>query len=93
MWHGFQWTFALFGVVHAVYLSVDALRQKARKRLYKRSPAADRLTDWIGPLVTFHLIAVAFVFFRADSPAVGAVRALFSHLFDGWSGFARSFTM
>lgn len=89
LWHGFQWTFALFGMVHAVFLSADALTQKARKRLYKRSPAADRLTDWIGPLVTFHLIAVAFVFFRADSPAVAV--ALFSHLFDGWSGFAPEF--
>lgn len=81
LWHGFYWTFALFGVLHAVYLSVDALTQKARRRLYRQHPAADRITDWVGPIVTFHLIAVAFVLFRAGS--VSTVGAFFSHLFCG----------
>jgi alginate O-acetyltransferase complex protein AlgI len=89
LWHGFRWTFALFGIVHAIYLSVDALTQKARKRWYKNNPLANRITDWIGPVVTFHLVAVAFVFFRAGSLA--AVWALFSHLFDGIGPFAPDF--
>jgi hypothetical protein len=62
-------------------LSVDALTQKARKRWYKTHPAADRITDWLGPVVTFHLVAVAFVFFRAGS--VATVGAFARHLFDG----------
>ncbi len=81
LWHGFYLTFALFGVVHASYMSVDALTQKTRKRLYKRYAALDRLTDVLGPLVTFHLIAVAFVFFRADS--VATVESFFAHLTAG----------
>jgi D-alanyl-lipoteichoic acid acyltransferase DltB (MBOAT superfamily) len=89
VWHGFYWTFALFGVVHAVYLSLDALTQKARKRLYKAHPGLDRLTDWLGPLVTFHLIAVAFVFFRADS--LTTVGLVFTHLFDGFGPLSPAF--
>jgi D-alanyl-lipoteichoic acid acyltransferase DltB (MBOAT superfamily) len=89
LWHGFYWTFALFGIVHAIFLSADALTQKARKRLYKRHPALDRLTDWIGPIVTFHLIAIAFVFFRADG--VATVVQFFRHLFDGWETLAPGF--
>jgi alginate O-acetyltransferase complex protein AlgI len=89
LWHGFYLTFALFGVVHAIYLSVDALSQKARRRFYKAHPAADRVTDWLGPIVTFHLIAVAFVFFRADGLA--SVRSMFAHLFDGLGAFSPAF--
>jgi alginate O-acetyltransferase complex protein AlgI len=89
LWHGFYLTFALFGVVHAVYLSVDALTQKLRKRLYKQHPALDRVTDWVGPVITFHLIAVAFVFFRAGSLAT--VAAFFAHLGDGLEPLSAAF--
>jgi alginate O-acetyltransferase complex protein AlgI len=89
LWHGFYWTFALFGVVHAIYLSLDALTQKARKRFYRAHPTADRITDCVGPIITFHLIAVAFVFFRADG--VASVRLLFAHLFDGFGTFSPAF--
>ncbi len=83
LWHGFRWTFALFGIVHAIYLSVDALSQKARKRWYKNHPLANRVSDWLAPLITFHLVAVAFVFFRAGD--ISTVISLFSHLLDGLS--------
>ncbi|HLW25243.1 MAG TPA: MBOAT family O-acyltransferase [Steroidobacteraceae bacterium] len=89
LWHGFYLTFALFGVVHACYMTIDALTQKARKRLYKRHPSLDRLTDVLGPLITFHLIAVAFVFFRADS--VATVGAFFAHLTAGLEPLAPAF--
>ena len=89
LWHGLYWTFALFGVVHAIYLSVDALTQKARKRWYKTHPAADRITDWLGPGVTLHLVAVAFVFFRAGSGAT--VGAFARHLFDGMGTLSPEF--
>ena len=67
LWHGFRWTYVAFGLVHAAYLSVDALTLRARKRYYKVHPTAGRLTDWSGPIVTFHLVALAFVLFRAGS--------------------------
>ncbi|MBV9913653.1 MAG: hypothetical protein JOZ93_13805, partial [Sinobacteraceae bacterium] len=89
LWHGFYWTFALFGAVHALYLSVDALTQRARRRWYKKYPQLDRVTNWLGPLLTFHLIAVAFVFFRADS--IATVAAMFRQLLSGWGPLTPEF--
>jgi D-alanyl-lipoteichoic acid acyltransferase DltB (MBOAT superfamily) len=89
LWHGFRWTFVLFGIVHAIYLSVDALTQRPRKRFYKQHRIADRVTNWIGPVVTFHLVAVAFVFFRAGN--VATVKAFFTHLFAGLTPFSFEF--
>jgi D-alanyl-lipoteichoic acid acyltransferase DltB (MBOAT superfamily) len=89
LWHGFYWTFALFGVVHAIFLSIDALTQKYRRRWYKQYPALDRFTDWVGPVVTFHIVAAACVFFRANS--LSMVGAVFGHLFAGWDGWAPEF--
>jgi hypothetical protein len=56
-------------LVHAGYLSIDALTARARKRYYKAHPGTGRLTDWLGPVVTFHLAALAFIFFRAATVA------------------------
>ncbi len=89
LWHGFRWNFALFGAVHAVYLTVETLTQKARKRWYKRSPLANRFTDWAGPIMTFHLVAIGIVFWRADSVAM--IGRMFSHLFDGWGPLSPEF--
>jgi D-alanyl-lipoteichoic acid acyltransferase DltB (MBOAT superfamily) len=65
LWHGFRWSLLFFGALHALYLTIDALTLAARKRYYKRHPGVSRLTDWIGPVITFHLVACSFVFFRA----------------------------
>lgn len=89
LWHGFYWTFALFGVVHAIFLSIDALTQRYRRRWYKSYPFLDRVTDWVGPIVTFHIVALACVFFRASSVAV--VGAFLSNLFAGWGSTAGEF--
>jgi alginate O-acetyltransferase complex protein AlgI len=79
VWHGFRWSFALFGVVHAIYLSADALTARMRKRYYKAHPRFDTLTNWVGPVVTFHLVAIAFVFFRGAS--VNDIFYFLNHLF------------
>ena len=89
LWHGFRLHFAVFGAVHAMYLTIEALTQRSRNRWYKRSPLANRITDWMGPVVTFHLVAIGGVFFFADRMAT--VGRLFSHLFDGWSALSPEF--
>jgi alginate O-acetyltransferase complex protein AlgI len=67
LWHGLRWPYAVFGLVHAVYLAVDALTLRSRKAYYRAHPTAVRVTNWLGPVITFHLVALAFVFFRAES--------------------------
>ena len=88
-WHGFRWTYVWFGAVHAVYLSVDALTIRARKRFYKTRHLADSLMNWIGPIVTFHLVAVAFVFFRAGN--VPQALYVLAHIMTGIGSLSSEF--
>src|ERR1017187_5858472 len=81
LWHGFNAGFLIFGLIHAVYLNVDALTGRYRKRLYNAYPALDKLTNAIGPIVVYHLVALALIFFR-DGTVAGSVYTI-RHLFDG----------
>ena len=67
LWHGFTWGYLAFGVLHSLFLSVDALSARWRKAWFKKHPAWNRTGEWVGWLLTFHLMALALVFFRANS--------------------------
>jgi D-alanyl-lipoteichoic acid acyltransferase DltB (MBOAT superfamily) len=69
LWHNLSWTFLVFGVLHGIFLSIDALSAKDRSKFFKRHPAWDRAGNWAGMLLTFHLVALAMVFVRAASLA------------------------
>jgi alginate O-acetyltransferase complex protein AlgI len=57
LWHGASWTFGLWGGIHGAALSAERL---ARERF-----PGFRLPAWAAWLVTFHVVCVAWVFFRA----------------------------
>jgi alginate O-acetyltransferase complex protein AlgI len=57
LWHGASWTFALWGGIHGTALSAERF---ARERF-----PGFRLPVWAAWLVTFHVVCVAWVFFRA----------------------------
>jgi alginate O-acetyltransferase complex protein AlgI len=57
LWHGAAWTFLLWGGIHGTALSAERF---ARERL-----GGFRLPAWAAWLVTFHVVCVAWVFFRA----------------------------
>jgi alginate O-acetyltransferase complex protein AlgI len=57
LWHGAAWTFLLWGGIHGAALSAERF---ARERF-----AGFRLPAWAAWLVTFHVVCVAWVFFRA----------------------------
>ena len=57
LWHGAAWTFVLWGGIHGAALSAE---RWARERF-----AGFRLPAWAAWLVTFHVVCVAWVFFRA----------------------------
>ena len=89
LWHGFRWNYVLFGALHALYLSVDALTLSFRRRYYRRHVTANRLTNWIGPVVVFHLVAFSFVFFRAQT--LTDCLYLLSHVGDFVGGLSAEF--
>jgi len=67
LWHGAAWTFVIWGGLngffHLVSMGVAGLKQKVAPGLRLPRPVGAIL----GILVTFHLILVTWVFFRASS--------------------------
>ena len=74
LWHGASWTFVAWGGLHGIYLCVERIAGCGRQLVMTLSPAAV-----IKGVFVFFCVALAWVFFRADSfPSAGAV---FSALF------------
>ena len=67
LWHGFKWTFAVFGVINGIFLIVSVLTLKRRNTFFQRHPALARIRFLAGPLLTFHLVVFCHIFFRAQS--------------------------
>jgi D-alanyl-lipoteichoic acid acyltransferase DltB (MBOAT superfamily) len=65
LWHGLTWTFAVFGVLNAAYVAVPAWRRARSSKRPKPSSSPWAVASDV--LVTFHLMALAFVFFRAET--------------------------
>lgn len=83
LWHGANWTFVVWGLLHAGFRIFEASTMKARKRFYKKHP---RQKDGMWPalaevLIVFALNCVTYVFFRADS--VGQAAAYLRQLLMG----------
>ena len=78
-WHGANWTFVVWGALHGVYLICGRLLALARKRFGWVSPeAGGPLRRLLATAITFHLVLVAWVFFRAEklSTAFDVVRRM-----------------
>jgi alginate O-acetyltransferase complex protein AlgI len=61
LWHGAGWTFIAWGGLHGLGLAAGRYRRGA-------DPTAPTgLALWRARIVTFHLVCLAWIFFRADS--------------------------
>ncbi len=67
LWHGPTLCFIVWGALHGLYLGVGILLQPWKKRLEARLQGGKRrvLEVW-RVIVTFHLVSLAWVFFRAE---------------------------
>jgi alginate O-acetyltransferase complex protein AlgI len=65
IWHGANWTFVIWGVLHGVGVAGSQLLQR-------RAPAWARPPRWLLILVTFHLVALLWILFRAPDLATAA---------------------
>lgn len=73
LWHGANWTFVVWGALHGTYLVLGNLTARVR-------PAAPA---WLQRLVTFLLVCLAWVFFRART--VEDALYILGHMGSGWS--------
>jgi alginate O-acetyltransferase complex protein AlgI len=65
LWHGATAGFLIWGLLHGLYMSVDVFSRRLRKRSAKAKPGQVRQA-W-RMVVTFHLVCLGWVFFRARS--------------------------
>ena len=71
LWHGASWTFIIWGALHGFYLVMSMLTKKLRHSfnhatgIYKYPS----FMKWLDIVITFHLVAFAWIFFRAASVA------------------------
>jgi D-alanyl-lipoteichoic acid acyltransferase DltB (MBOAT superfamily) len=65
LWHGAAWTFVIWGLYHGVLLLVTAL---LGKRIAKRL-GGGTLAAALGWLLTFHLVVIGWIMFRAADMA------------------------
>lgn len=69
LWHGAAWTFVVWGGLNGVYGVISDLTRKARDRVAGLLPVPEGARSVWAIVVTFHLILVTWVFFRADTLA------------------------
>ncbi|MDA7615244.1 MBOAT family protein [Akkermansiaceae bacterium] len=69
IWHGANWTFLIWGGIHGLLLVGYMTSGRLRSLIFSRSTKCigGRLTRVLSILVTFHLVLLAWVFFRAET--------------------------
>ncbi|MGR9087526.1 MAG: MBOAT family O-acyltransferase [Gammaproteobacteria bacterium] len=65
LWHGAGWTFVIWGGLHGFYLTVNHLWIDWKRRMHWRD--GGRWSRTASALLTFLLVVVGWVFFRADT--------------------------
>lgn len=63
-WHGANWTFVIWGGIHAAMI---VLYMMVKDNLFKGKSTSNRIFDWAGWALTFLLVTLAWVFFRASN--------------------------
>jgi alginate O-acetyltransferase complex protein AlgI len=81
LWHGAGWTFVVWGGLHGLGLAVGRYRRRGADTVAPRG-----LALWRARILTFHLVCLAWVFFRADS--FGTAKDVLVGLVTRWGGSA-----
>jgi D-alanyl-lipoteichoic acid acyltransferase DltB (MBOAT superfamily) len=83
IWHGASWGFVVWGGLHGVYLASSVYYKPWQKKIHKALGigTSPLLKVW-QTMVTFNLICLAWIFFRANSLSDSIY--VVHHLFDGF---------
>jgi D-alanyl-lipoteichoic acid acyltransferase DltB (MBOAT superfamily) len=61
LWHGASWNFVIWGALHGTILAAERLWREFGPQGRRGLPA------WLGILITFHIVLLGWIFFRAAS--------------------------
>ena len=72
LWHGANWTFVVWGGLHGLFLAVHKFLLRGKKTDINSwgNNQWGYLNDFVGIMLTFHLVCLAWIFFRAPSFSV-----------------------
>jgi D-alanyl-lipoteichoic acid acyltransferase DltB (MBOAT superfamily) len=82
LWHGAAWTFVAWGAVHGSGQVVGHLRRSKRTAAGLEPLPDGTVRVWVQRIVTFHIVCLGWVFFRADS--FSTATTLIGRLFTAW---------
>ncbi len=83
LWHGAGWTFVAWGALHGGGLIAGRYRRHRRARFALPAEPVDPWDVLRARLLTFHLVCLGWVFFRAES--IGSAFSMLERLVRGWS--------
>lgn len=75
LWHGASWSFVIWGALHGGWLAIERFWSRHRPAGWRAAPR------WLGILVTFHVVVLGWIFFRAQGE--GEAFAYLGQLFAG----------
>ncbi|MDP2304387.1 MAG: MBOAT family O-acyltransferase [Ignavibacteria bacterium] len=68
LWHGANWNFVIFGLIHSVFIIFSMLTKPLRTKFYDKVGLANsKVVNFFQIVFTFHLLMFSGVFFRAIS--------------------------
>lgn len=69
LWHGASWAFIAWGALHGIYIIAGQITHGLRERLWNAVGLAGNipLRTVTATVITFHLVWISWVFFRAGS--------------------------
>lgn len=67
IWHGANWTFILFGVIHSIYMILDKVKFEIIKTNSTFSRLLKNIPNFIYIFLTFSLATFSIIFFRAPN--------------------------
>lgn len=83
LWHGAAWTFVFWGALHGVGQVAGAYRRNRRSQRGLPQQVETPARVWGQRILTFHLVCLGWVFFRADS--LSTAFSLLARLVTGWN--------
>ena len=76
LWHGADWKFVLWGLIHGVFVSLESL-------FPRKEQTQNKALIWLKRIGTFLVIDFAWIFFRANS--IGDAGLVVTKIFTSWN--------
>jgi alginate O-acetyltransferase complex protein AlgI len=90
LWHGAAWTYVAWGALHGAYIVVSLMLQKPWNQFARRIKLdnAPNLYRGLKIGMTFLLVCIAYVLFRAES--MNDAMYIYTNVLSGWGGLVEA---